>query len=92
MYGVIGEVKLEPGRLDEAEKILQEHIVPSVKAAPGFVAGYWLRSDDGTTGMSLLLFETEEAARKAVENRPGPPEGAPISPIRMEVRRVLAQA
>jgi hypothetical protein len=92
MHGVIGEVQIDPARQDEAEKLLQETIIPTVKSAPGFVAGYWLRSDDGSSGMSLILFESEEAARKAAENRPAPPEGGPISAIRMEVRRVLAQA
>ena len=92
MHGIINEVRIDPGRQDEAEKLLQETMVPMVKAAPGFVAGYWLRSDDGTSGMSLLLFESEEAAQKALENRPAPVEGGPVTPTRTEVRRVLAQA
>ena len=72
--------------------MLHDQIIPLVKTAPGFVAGYWLRSDDGTAGMSILLFESEDAARKAVEHRPLPPEDAPVSQTRMEIRRVLAQA
>jgi hypothetical protein len=64
-----------------------------VKSAPGMVAAYWLRSDDGTSGMSLVLFESEEAARWAVENQPARvPEGGAVTLTRMEVRRVLAQA
>jgi hypothetical protein len=92
MYGVISEVAIAPDRGDEAEKMLHEQLIPLVKTAPGFVAGYWLRSDDETTGMSLLLFESEDAARKAVERQPMPPEDAPVSQTRMEIRRVLAQA
>lgn len=92
MHGVINEVTIDPGRQDEAEKLLHEMVIPSLKEAPGFVAGYWLRSDDGTSGMSLILFESEDAARKAVESGPGAPENAPVTPIRMEIRQVLAQA
>ncbi|HEY3240704.1 MAG TPA: antibiotic biosynthesis monooxygenase [Acidimicrobiia bacterium] len=92
MYGVVGEVKIDPARQDEAEKLLHEMVVPMVKSAPGLVAAYWLRSDDGTSGTSLILFESEDAARKAIENQPAAlPEDAPVTPIRMEVRRVLAQ-
>jgi heme-degrading monooxygenase HmoA len=92
MYGVINEVKIDAARQDEAEKFLHESVVPMVKSAPGLVAAYWLRSDDGTAGMSLILFESEEAARNAVEHQPaGMPEDGPVTPTRMEIRRVLAQ-
>jgi hypothetical protein len=41
-----------------------EELVPTVKALPGFVAGYWLRLDD-SHGTSMSVFETEEQARAA---------------------------
>ncbi len=37
---------------------------PTVKAQPGFVAGYWIRLDD-SHGSSIAVFETEEQARTA---------------------------
>jgi Antibiotic biosynthesis monooxygenase. len=70
MYGVIGQVEIDPARQDEAEQLLHDQIIPMVKSSPGFVTGYWLRSDDGTSGMSLILFETEEAAQNLAANRP----------------------
>ena len=39
-----------------------EELVPTVKAAPGFVAGYWIQLDEGH-GTSVSVFETEEQAR-----------------------------
>jgi len=38
-------------------------VLPRVRAAPGFVAGYWLEPADGE-GFSIVLFETEEQARE----------------------------
>lgn len=92
MYGVVGEVWIDQARHDEAEQMLHDTIVPSVKAQPGFVAAYWFRSNDGRTGKSFVVYESEEAARKAAENRPSPPEGAPVTVVRFEFLPVIAQA
>src|SRR4029079_16189535 len=37
-------------------KMLEEEVVPRVKQAPGFVAGYWTRGE-GDSGLSMLVFE-----------------------------------
>ena len=37
-------------------------LIPTLKASPGFVAGYWLRLAEGH-GTALAVFETEEQAR-----------------------------
>jgi hypothetical protein len=52
-----------------------EELVPTVRAMPGFVAGYWLRLDD-THGTSISVFETEEQARGA-----GPPVGGGMAGV-----------
>jgi hypothetical protein len=46
------------------------HIIPFVKAMPGFVAGYWVIVDD-KNAISLTVYETEEQARATA-----PPLGA----------------
>jgi quinol monooxygenase YgiN len=92
MYGMVGEVWIDQARRDEAERMLHDMIIPSVKAEPGFVAAYWFRSIDGRTGKSFVVFESEEAARKAAENRPRPPADAPVAVVRFEFLPVLAQA
>jgi hypothetical protein len=74
---------------DTAVTSLREHIVPRVKQAPGFVAGYWTRKDD--QGMALLVFESEEAAEGAVEPvRAGATEGVTLESV--EVREVVEHA
>ncbi len=92
MYAVLSEVQIDASRSDEAEKMLHEVIVPSLRATNGFVNGYWMRSEDGTGGRATLLFESEDAARTARDNAPAPPEGAPVRFLRAEVYEVLEQA
>jgi hypothetical protein len=63
--------------------------VPRVSKAPGFVAGYWTRKD--STGLSMLVFESEEAATNAEERvRANMPEGVNLEST--EVREVVASA
>jgi hypothetical protein len=48
-----------------AEKYLREQVIPNVKQAPGFVAGYWVRAEE--EGNGVIVFESEEAAQGAAE-------------------------
>ncbi len=93
MYGVVNEVEIDSSRADEAEKLLNEFVVPTAKALAGFGSGKWLRSLDGKQGRGVLLFESEAAARAAVEEiRQGPPPGAPVTVKHIAVYEVLAEA
>ena len=89
MYGAFVSVKLQ-GDLDAARKALNEEVVPMVRSAPGFVAGYWFEPRDGQ-GWSVALFETEEQARSAA-----PKAGTSPTPFAtvdtVEFREVVAQA
>ena len=89
MHAVV--VKVSISDVESAQKALKETVVPAVSGAPGFVAGYWTRSDDGSNGRSMLVFESEEAARTAAE-RVGAnvPEGVTFESA--EVREVVASA
>ena len=72
-----------------ATDFLREKIVPTVKQAPGFVAGYWTRKDQ--TGLSMIVFESEDAAKAASEQIPsGMPEGVELQDV--ELREVVANA
>jgi hypothetical protein len=74
---------------DASEKRLKEEIVPTVKQAPGFVAGYWTR--EGDNGLSMVVFESEDAARAAADRIPQMlPEGVTLESL--EVRTVVASA
>jgi hypothetical protein len=63
MHAVVVRVTIED--FESARKNLQEQVVPTVSKAPGFVAGYWTRSEDGSNGIGMILFDSEESARTA---------------------------
>jgi hypothetical protein len=89
MHAVV--VKVSISDAESAEKALKETIVPRVSSAPGFVAGYWTRSDDGSNGQSMLVFESEDAARTLMERvRADVPQGVTVESA--EVREVVASA
>ena len=76
---------------ESATQGLREQVVPRVSQAPGFVAGYWTRKEGTDTGLSMIIFESEDAASSAVEQlRGAAPEGVVIDDI--EVREVVEHA
>jgi hypothetical protein len=94
MYAVIGRVEIDASRADEAQKNLEEEVIPRVKAADGFVRALWLRSTDGTKGRGVVVFDSEEHARAGAElaRRQAPPPGAPVTFESAEVVEVVAEA
>jgi hypothetical protein len=89
MHAVVVRVSISD--VETAQKGLKEAVVPVVSQAPGFVAGYWTRSEDGSNGQSMIVFESEEAARAAAERLgTNVPEGVTIEGF--EVREVVASA
>ena len=77
---------------EAAEAALHGEVVPRVSQAPGFVAGYWTRSEDDS-GLSMIVFESEDAAEgaKAQIEQQGPPNEA-VTIDSVEVREVVANA
>jgi hypothetical protein len=91
MYAVVVHIKMDPARGDEAVQMLHDVVVPSSKRARGFNGGYWARSVDGATGLSVEVFETEEAARAFADGAAVPP-GAPVTLVSVEVMELMASA
>jgi len=71
MHAVVARVDIG-GDPETAHQNLRDHVIPRVSQAPGFVAGYWTRSDDGRDGLSMIVFDSEEGARRAAEMIQGP--------------------
>jgi hypothetical protein len=78
---------------DRALQGLTEETVPTVKQAPGFVAGYWSRSEDNR-GLGFVVFESEDAARAVAERirSEGAPDPDAVTIDNVEVREVVAHA
>jgi heme-degrading monooxygenase HmoA len=87
MHAVV--VRATINDLEGSEAVLREQVVPRVSQAPGFVAAYWTRKDNG--GLSMSVWESEDAANAASEMvRSNAPQGVSVESV--EVREVVASA
>ena len=90
MHAALVAVKIDPDQADASQAALESQVVPMVKAAPGFIAGYWM-APVNDTGYSIVVFDTEEHARATA-----PPEGASPAPgvtvVRSDFQEVIAHA
>lgn len=87
MHAVVVKVTLQDRAAAEAE--LHANVIPQVSKAPGFVAGYWTTKDN--TGMSMLVFESKDAATGVSEMIPGTvPDAVTLQDV--EVREVVGHA
>jgi hypothetical protein len=91
MHAVVVRVTIND--FEAGRKNLREEVVPRVSQAPGFVAGYWTRSDDSSNGLGMILFESEEAARAAEEHiRAGASADEAVTLESVEIREVVEHA
>jgi hypothetical protein len=87
MHGVVVRVSIQDR--EAATAALRERVVPGVSQAPGFVAGYWLGTEED--GLSVVVFESEDAARAMADRvRSLAPEQVTVEEV--EVREVVAHA
>ena len=86
MHAVVVNVEITDP--DAARKGLDD-LVPQVKAAPGFVAAYWVRLDDAH-GTSVAVFESEAQARAAAPPADANPPGVTLTSV--AIGEVLASA
>lgn len=89
MYAVVGISRLKPGATVEVAK----GILGGMREAPGFVSGTVAWSIDGERGRSMVLFESEDEAKSALEGAlANMPADAPIEVESAEVCEVIAHA
>jgi hypothetical protein len=87
MHAVVVRVTINDE--ESSMKALREQVVPAVSGLPGFVTGYWMRKGD--SGLSVAVFESEDAANGARERVRGvAPEGVTVDEV--ELREVVANA
>ena len=91
MHAVLVRVSItDPG---PATQYLRETIVPRISQAPGFVAGYWVRLEEGNEGNSVVVFESEDAARGAADQvRAAVGENPGVNLDKVVVGEVVANA
>jgi hypothetical protein len=87
MHAVVVNVKINDP--DAAGRALREQLVPRVSQLPGFITGYWTIKDN--TGLTMLIFDTEDAANQMSEQTPATVPPA-MTFTDAEVREVAAHA
>ncbi len=93
MYAVLIEVDVNGVDREQGLTALREHIVPAIKAMPGFESGTWLPGNADGKGLSLTLWDTEANAN-VMADRFGIGSNPTVSAMvaRCEVREVAATA
>jgi hypothetical protein len=87
MHAVV--VRVTVSDVERAQEELRNEVVPRASQSPGFIAGYWTRSNN--SGLSMIVFESEENARQAADRIPqSVPEHVTLENV--EVREVVANA
>lgn len=89
MHAVVVREVGDPSLIDESGGHVEATVVPRLRQAQGIVSAFWTSDGAGGT-LNILVFESEETARAALERV----RAAPRPPfIRLEdarVHRVLA--
>jgi len=86
MYAALVNLKIDPSQAPAAAAAFTSTVLPQIKAASGFLGGYWLDPEDAQ-GLGFVLFATEEQARVAVP--PAADWSAPgVTILGITVRRV----
>lgn len=90
MHAALVTVTIDPSAAESARSALQEEVIPMVRAAPGFLAGYWVEPKGGKSS-AFVVFETEDQARQTA-----PPVGtspsAGVTVDEVEIRAVVGHA
>jgi len=90
MHAVVVTVDIDD--FEKARAALETDVLPRVKAAPGLVAGYWLEPQEDNVGMSIVVFESQDAAQAASQMvQPGSHPSEFVTVKSMSVREVVAQ-
>ena len=92
-HAIVVRVTFKPGLEEAATKVLENEVVPAAKAAAGFVAGYWMHTEDGRTGTSVELFEGLANAQAEMSSRSADiPTESPVTIDSAEIVEIVASA
>jgi hypothetical protein len=95
MHAMVGIFKMDTSLFERQKKELHERIVPLVRHQPGFVSATWTYDRVLGRSYSIVLFDTEQAARKLadyVKADASRPNDAGVQMESIVVSEVLAEA
>jgi hypothetical protein len=77
--------------INRSEEHVEANVVPRAREAPGFVSALWMTDKAGAT-LNVLVFESEDAARGALEPVRHAPRPGSMGVESVELYEVLARA
>jgi len=95
MYAVLGVWTVDASQVAAQKQGLQNYVVPAVRQAPGFVRGFWSKSQDNDRDYTFIVFNDEASAQSfkaAVEANANAWEAAGVHAEELRVVEVIADA
>ena len=89
MYAVVVRERGQADQINASGHQVEANVVPRVREAPGIVSGFWMTDTAGAT-LNVMLFDTEDAARSAVEPARTAPRPPSMQVESADVYEVLA--
>lgn len=68
MHARVTHVTIRPGRIDEAQRIYREMVVPAAEMQEGFMGAMLLADESKESGMSITLWDSQDSATAAEAN------------------------
>jgi hypothetical protein len=91
MFAVVVRETGDAARIHGSGAMLSANVAPRVREASGFVSALWM-SDGAGKAINVLVFESEEAARGALEATRTSPRPPFMQVESVDVFKVLASA
>ena len=89
MYAVVVRETGQPEAIEGSAELLEANLMPRVRSAPGIVSASFMSDGQGAT-LNVLVFESEDAARAALELTRHAPRPGFIELDSASLYRVLA--
>ncbi|MDQ1552484.1 MAG: hypothetical protein QOD50_1906, partial [Actinomycetota bacterium] len=67
-HATVATFRMDPAKEAAQRQGLHDFIVPSVRQAPGFVAGYGTLDRDSSESVAFILFDSRDTAGNFAEN------------------------
>jgi len=91
MFAVVVRESGDAERIEQSADLVSANVAPRVRQAPGFVSALWMSDGSGGT-LNVLAFDSEAAARAALEAARLSPRQPFMKVEGVELFRVLASA
>jgi|SRR5690349_13868755 hypothetical protein len=91
MFAVVVRESGDAEQINARADLVRDRVAPQVRQAPGFVSALWMTDAEGRT-LNVLTFDSEDAARAALEPARSTPRPPFLRLDDVQLYRVLASA